>query len=239
MSSTLLQSSSDDISTENVVRKTDSWRDIYKSEEFAQFAPTSRKTDNRLHTSTSTTTVATSDISSNHTSNDTSNRNGNGTSNRSSSIVRHSWRTTQTSSFDLPNVVSSHQSRSESITRNSSHTYSDDISTNDMTFPASQSFESEWNTTLAEQAMILAKFERDSKRAKTSAFTSTINTDRLQTSTINTDSSQSSTLKRSKSLASTVPMLMDSSEVDNSYMTNGNIAALLNEDNLFTEEVSM
>ena len=239
MSSTLLQSSSDDISTENVVRKTDSWRDIYKSEEFAQFAPTSRKTDNRLHTSTSTTTISTSDVSSNHSSNDTSSRNGYSTSNRSSSIVRHSdsWRTTHTSSFDLPNVVSSHQSRSESITRNSS--YTDDISSNDMTFPAAQSLESEWNTTLAEQAMILAKFERDSKRAKTSAFTSTINTDRLQTSTINTDSSQSSTLKRSKSLASTVPMLMDSSEVDNSYMTNGNIAALLNEDNLFTEEVSM
>ena len=108
-----------------------------------------------------------------------------------------------------------------------------------MTFPAAQSLESEWNTTLAEQAMILAKFERDSKRAKTSAFTSTINTDSSQTSTVNTDRSQTSTLKRSKSLASTVPMLMDSSEVDNSHMTNGNIAALLNEDNLFTEEVSM
>ena len=103
-----------------------------------------------------------------------------------------------------------------------------------MTFPA-QSLESEWNTTLAEQEMILAKFERESKRAKTSAN----NTDILQPSTINTDSSQSSTLKRSKSLASTVPMLMDSSEVDNCYMTNGNLAALINEGNLFTEEVSM
>ena len=166
MSSSLLQSSNDDIPSDNVVRKTDSWREIYKSQEFAQFAPAPRRTENRLHTSTSATAVATSDISSTNAD----------ISNRTSEIMRHSqnWRTNQTSSFDMPNVVTNHQSRSESTTRNRSHTHTD-ISTQEdilnMTFPA-QSLESEWNTTLAEQAMILAKFEQDGKRSKTS----TINT---------------------------------------------------------------
>jgi hypothetical protein len=216
MSSALLQSSSDDISSDNVVRKTDSWRDIYKSQEFAQFAPKTHKTDNRLYTSSSTTTFAPSS---------TSGLSSNETSNHSTSIVQHmnNWRTTE-GSIDIPNAVTNHQSRSESITRKNKYTL-EDISTNDVlnvTFPA-QSLESEWNTSFAEQAMILAKFEQESKRTKTSASTVSI---------------QTSTIKRSKSLASATPMLMENSEVDHLYITNENLAAILNEGNKFTEEVS-
>ena len=91
---------------------------------------------------------------------------------RSSSFVRKSeswrdnlWSTNGTSTATVVDNNSSH--RSSSIVRKSYSTSTNDFSTVDTSIP-DRSFEDEWHTTLEEQAMILAKFEEESKKTKMS-----------------------------------------------------------------------
>ena len=154
--------SANDISTQlnrsnSAVRKSQSWRDNFDSSDISS----NDVSKSQIHRSSSFVRKSESWRDNLWSTNDVSTNAVDRSSHRSDNL----WSTNGTSTATVVDNNSTH--RSSSIVRKSYSTSTNDFSTVDTSIP-DRSFEDEWHTTLEEQAMILAKFEEESKKTKMS-----------------------------------------------------------------------